>query len=242
MTKRRHPSKLIRIGDLLKAQEVEVKNPFEDEERRYIVLNKDPLFRVKIFGTVVSRREGETSKENASGSKKYLLLEVDDGTGTITVALFGMTSVFDKIRRGDIVDIVGRPRSYNDRISVTAQSVQIVDIDFELYQRVNLLEIESGEEGFEPEGRIPKYLTLSEFEDWRSQNSERINEGGDLPSEMMPNVKDQVFEIIKNANGISKEEIMEILSYSGDAIDAAIHALRSEGMILTPNSGKFVPT
>ena len=246
MAKRRQPSKLIRIGDLLAAQEIVNKDPFDEEEKRYIVLNNENLSRVKIFGTVVSRREGETTKENSSGSKKYLLLELDDGTGTITVALFGMSNIFTKIKRGDIVDVIGKPRAYNNTISVTAQSIQVVDIDFELYQRVNLLEIESGEHGFESEGKIPKYISLNEYNEWRKSrenvSTEQVSKSDDhLVRDISTDITAQVLQIIKSSpDGISKDAILRILSYSSEEIDEAINTLRSEGEIMTPSSGKFV--
>jgi RPA family protein len=88
----------------------------EGWEPNYILTNKDEkISRVNIIGVVV------TTPEN--GQSVFL----DDGTGKIEIRSFEQGSLFSKITIGDIVIVIGRPRTYNEEIYINAELIKKIE-------------------------------------------------------------------------------------------------------------------
>ena len=76
--------------------------------------------RVRIMGTVVSKLVGD--------SGKYGFFILDDGTETIRVRAFeDQLNLIERVEIGDIVDVIGRLRKYEDELYVIPEIVVRID-------------------------------------------------------------------------------------------------------------------
>ncbi len=97
---KRHTAHLVTIQDILKGKHIQIdgKPSFIYSEEK-----KLKLHRVNIVGVVISK--------NISNFEE---IAVDDSSGTILVRNFDETLSLSDVEVGDIVNIIGRPREYNN--------------------------------------------------------------------------------------------------------------------------------
>ncbi len=90
--------------------------------------------RVRIMGTVVKRF---VSNEG----KPFAFITVDDATDTIRVKIWQDVAIFDGVEEGDIVDVIGKARKYEDEIYIAPEVVRRVeDPNEETLRRLEVLE------------------------------------------------------------------------------------------------------
>ncbi len=85
----------------------------EGWDPNYVLTSKDEkISRVNIIGVVVTIPESGQS------------LFIDDGSGKIEIRSFEEGNLFQDLTIGDIVLVIGRPRSYNEDIYLNAEIVK----------------------------------------------------------------------------------------------------------------------
>jgi len=83
--------------------------------------------RVHVWGVVVYKMEGE----------EYVRLILDDFSGVVGASFFGeLADEARKVEKGDIVDVVGKLRAREHEISITGESIRVIDPAWELVRRV----------------------------------------------------------------------------------------------------------
>ena len=138
---KRKPAKLLRIRDLKNLQ------VFEFDEQKFFKYKGQSIHKIAIFGTVVQKYIG-TSQNN----KKYAVLTIDDGTGTIKVKQWVETEMLEKAELGEMVDIIGKPREFQNEIYLAPEIIQHKQtIADELLRRAELIEQEIEEYGLIPQ-------------------------------------------------------------------------------------------
>ncbi len=93
----------------------------QDESNPNRVLTEDgrKLSRVHILATAVNTYVRD--------DKKYGFIVLDDSTGLIRLKAFQDTTHIQKVKKGDIVDIIGRIRQYNNETHIYPESVKRID-------------------------------------------------------------------------------------------------------------------
>lgn len=88
--------------------------------------------RVRVMGTVVSKF--------ISDDKNYGFFVLDDGTETIRVRAFDNINLIEKVKVGDVADVVGRIRKYEDEIYVLPEIVvKIEDPNWIFLRKLELI-------------------------------------------------------------------------------------------------------
>jgi len=83
----------------------------------YILIRGNKVSRVNIIGVVVNMAEQEDKKE-------FLL---EDSTGRVAIRSFETMQNLNKLKVGDIVKVVGRPREFNDEKYIVPEIVKEVN-------------------------------------------------------------------------------------------------------------------
>lgn len=114
--KQRQTAYKLKIGDLI-AGEYFVREGFEPN---YVKVGKNDVSRVNIMATVVN----EFSNEEGS----YSTITLDDGSGNIQVRAWREDiNLISNIKLGDVVMIIGKPKSYNDQIYLIPEIIKKLD-------------------------------------------------------------------------------------------------------------------
>ncbi len=114
MFTQRHTAYKVRAKDLTKNEYVS-----RAGESDYVLINEKQVSRVRMIVTVVNKF---TNEERKSGT-----LIVDDCSDLISVRAWeNEFHLIDKINIGDLIQIIGRVRKYNDDVYITPEIIKKV--------------------------------------------------------------------------------------------------------------------
>ncbi len=197
---KRHVAYKLRIGDLL------IGKPFLNEGKlQFLELGDKKINRANLVGNIVERFD-------SSGDKKYVFFKLDDGSGQISLKVFGDdVDKFKEITQGKTVLVIGGLRFWNNEVYIQPEIIKEKD---------------------------PKYLLVRKMESEKERNENvKPIEGNQVVA-----LKDKILEMIKNSEeegGIETEKIiMEIRETSPEMINKEIQKLLEEGIIFEPRPGK----
>lgn len=224
--KREH-GHVLRISSIHGGEEVEF------DEKRYYKLDGELVKRVRIFGVVIFRYDGEENK--------FATLTVDDGSDTIRIkvwsnpikrtdgSVYNQYNLVDGIQVGDVLDIIGKVRYYSNEFYISPTSLKIKnDIDWEINRRATLLSNDFEEKGMlfeEPEIAIssnPPTIPIISDEDNEDATQQKII------SAFSQNVMENTLELLVERTGLSKETVHDVL-----------FNLRLDGRILSSQTGYY---
>ncbi|MEM7815260.1 MAG: OB-fold nucleic acid binding domain-containing protein, partial [Candidatus Aenigmatarchaeota archaeon] len=116
----------VRIAEIAKGKWV----PREGLNPNYLLTRTGRrLSRVRVLATVVHKF--------VSQDRKFSSITLDDGTETIRAKAFG-SGIFDSIKVGDIVDVVGKLKQYNEELYIAPEIVVPVDANWELLRELEI--------------------------------------------------------------------------------------------------------
>jgi DNA polymerase III alpha subunit len=160
--------------------------------------------RVRVLGTVVKRFKSDNGK--------YAVLTLDDATDTITTRAFNEdVSLIEKAMEGDIVDVIGRVKEYEDERYINLETVsKIDDPNWEMVRGLELalkIKAPGGDKDVKVENQKSKVKDIIEH----------LDEGSGVK-----------YLYIIEETGMSDEKLEEILS-----------ELMEAGEVYEPKIGKF---
>jgi RecG-like helicase len=190
----------VRIGDIL------IGNPVYDSEKfRFLELGNKKIVRINLIANIVEKYESE-------GEKKFIVFNLDDGSGQIKMRAFAEdVEKFKSFNQGQTIIIIGILRSFNNEIYILPEIIK---------------------------EQNPKYLLLRKLETEKTKNQK----SSEFPKDKITAVKERIMEKIKNAEnegGIDTEKlIMEITDATPEIINQEIKKLLEEGIIFEPRPGR----
>jgi RPA family protein len=198
----RQTAKIIRISDINTGTWVKK----EGMEPSYVETRSgEQVARARILGTVVNVF---TSEDGNFGSAT-----IDDSTDTIRLKVFKTLKPIDGLKVGDLVDIIGRVREYNEELYIMPEVVRkIDDPNIELLRRLQLLKKQSaaGKEGPKEEEADANVL------------------------------RKKILEVIESGKeGVDFSTIMGKVKASEEEIESVVNDLLSEGICYEPTPGKI---
>ena len=191
----------LRIGDLLIAKPI-----FDQEKYKYSELGGKNVSRVNVVGNIGERYDSE-------GEKKYSFLKLDDGSGQISLKIFGEdVDKFKSIGQGLTVTVIGFLRNWNNETYITPEIIKEQD---------------------------PKYLLIRKLE----TEKERNNEAAPIENKAeFVAIKDKILGTIKAAEeegGIEMDQIiMNLRDIDTEIINQEVQKLLEEGIVFEPRPGK----
>ena len=214
------------------------------------VITKDGqrLTRVRMMATVVNKF--------ISQDRKFYSATLDDGTETIRAKAFG-SLILDPINIGDIVDVIGKIRQYNEEVYIIAETVWKSDANFELLRD---MEIKLSAKEWEQ-----KRLTVATYAKQTTDVNELkklCSEFGITPDEVesimesqetfaediskaeadKTAIKQRVLELIAKydaGEGCDYGQLIETAGLEENVLDSMIQELLDEGTCFEPRPGKI---
>jgi len=196
--RKRETAHKIRIGDLLRANQVFEESEAQNKRLQFVELGDKKILRVNLIANIIDKYESE-------GESKFATVTLDDGSGQIRARVFGEDiTKFQNLNQGDTVILIGLLRSYNQELYITPEVIKKQD---PRYLLVRKLEIEK---------EIPKTLTPEQKQEIKSLRDEIIdkiknaeqNEGIDK-EEIIMSLKDNNPQVItQEINKLLEEGII----------------------------------
>ena len=188
----------LRIGDLLLGKPI-----MDGEKFSFLDLGNKKIVRVNLVGNIIEKYESE-------GEKKYIFLKLDDGSGQISLKVFGDdVPKFSNINQGDTILAIGLLRNWNNETYITPEIIKHQDPKYLLIRKIEV-------ESIKPLGPIAR---------------EQIIAIKDKILELIKNSEDQ--------GGIETEKlIMSFREASPNTIQQEIQKLLEEGIAFEPRPGK----
>lgn len=189
----------LRIGDLLIGKPI-----INDEKFSFLELGNRKIVRVNIVGNIIDKYE-------SGGEKKYAVLTLDDGSGQITLRVFGEdTERFRNITQGQTILVIGVLRHFNE-IYIFPEIIRELE---------------------------PKYLLVRklEMEKMKAENSEPIAREQIIAvkDKILSAIKSA-----EELGGIEIDRIiMGLRDISPVIINQEIQKLLEEGIVFEPRPGK----
>src|SRR3989344_3003625 len=105
------------------------------DDAAFLLVGDAKISRVNVLASVV--------EVYVNVEKKFSSLILDDGSSTMRGKVFGHDMrLFDVVKLGSLVNIIGRVRKFNDELFIAPDVVRVVDNpNWELLRRVELLSI-----------------------------------------------------------------------------------------------------
>ncbi|MFX0096469.1 MAG: OB-fold nucleic acid binding domain-containing protein [Candidatus Hodarchaeota archaeon] len=202
------------------------------------------ILRAHIMATVIEKFESNNEATPSNESRKdYATLTVDDGTGVIRIKTWQEdTNLIKSISIGDIVDIVGRIREYEEELYLMPEAInKVADPNWELLRELEIIEAKrehlparpaSSKSEIAEEDKKDSYL-VGELE---------TKEETDAEIESKVALQGTLFEMIEQykEDGVAAKDLFQELSeFSKNDIKAALISLIKEGAIYEPRPGYY---
>ena len=228
-------------------------------EGRYVPNEGFTSFLVTNFGMPVSRTHvlGTVTNVYETDDKKYAFIVIDDGTGNIRSKSFQDITIFENIKVGDIVDLIGRIREYNDERYIAPELLtKLNDTNMISYRNVEIAKIlkewknrmkfikEKLKENFDLNEAIEKYkmseeeikLIVSFLENGNEEEKEEVEE---VDIKVIKNEILKKLEELDDGEGVDYSKILESMDLPESTIENALNELLSEGSCYEPRAGKI---
>jgi len=230
-TYRRHPAVSCWIKHLLKG----IYN--EGDRTLYTVFGK--IKRVRMTSTIIEKKITKNNKNSDIEPSDRVEFELIDGTGKIRAIVWrGDHAKYRKFSEGDIIDMVGLIKKYNDTVMISPEIIRIVDNpNFVLLKNAEImLRIKKGDVI-----EMPKYI-----KEYQENNFEDINIES-LFEEDHKQLTDVVLGYVEkytfNQNGISRKLLSKNLNKEHDIssieLDSILKNLELQSKIYQSEQGVF---
>jgi len=122
----------IKIGDLLRGQQIFQENQGQNKWLKHVELGNKNLVRINLIANVVDKFESD-------GPTKFATVTLDDGSGQIRARLFGEDiKKFSEITQGDTIIIIGMLRSYNQELYIMPEIIKKQDTKYLLIRKLEI--------------------------------------------------------------------------------------------------------
>ncbi len=230
----------------------------------------EPSYTITFYGEKISRVEvaGTVVDTFTSENENFRTITVDDSTETIRVKGFkpletkstdeseanriekAMMSfdILNKIKAGEIVDVIGRVREYNDEMYIMPEFIKKINPHEEMLIRLQITEKIAGvkktgeivsklKEKYRDENNLIEYVkkNYSDIKEyWLKLSLNKSEEPVDDRLEL----RKQIMKIIEvSSDGIKYKELLGKIKGQDTDIEAVINDLLNEGICYEPMPG-----
>lgn len=197
------------------------------------------ISRVRVIGTVIEKYVNE--------DRTYGFIVIDDGTGTIRVKFFKNTGIMESVEKGDIVEVIGKVREYNEERFINAEEIFKRDIHYELLRKIEYVKFR--EHWLEITNLVKSRLNendnfdeiLKEFKLNREDLKiliDFIRKGFKKEEEVNP--RKVIFNLINELDqgeGVDYSLLIEKSGLSENQVEKVINDLLSDGTCYEPKPG-----
>ena len=220
MFTQRHTAHKVNIKDIVSNEYVQ-----REGESDFITINDTQVSRVRMICTIVNKF---TNDERKSGT-----IILDDGTEVISMRAWeNEFHLIDNTAIGQLVEVVGRVRVYNDEVYLTPEIVKKVHPDWLVLRKL--------EQGKEPKQSEEKKEEKKEETPVLRVKDAKRSDSDVEESSVDSELKDGVFNLIKDKGsaGATMDDLVKIV---GDktTTKGILKELLEDDMIFEPRAGKY---
>ncbi len=194
----------------------------EGETNYLLTPLKEKISRCRIMATVVSRHVGD--------DQNFVFLTLDDSTDTISARVFKEdVELVKDVKPGDIVDIIGKIREYQEEKYVNIESITKIDEpNWELLRKLEILlhEKESGK-------KRDKEVVVEEKE------SETVVVEEDVVSDDSKALILGLIDKLDEGDGVRYLILADESGIDDEKLEDTLNDLLGEGEIYEPKIGRF---
>jgi len=185
-----------------------------DEEDQSLKTIFGKIDEIRAFGTVMDKFVSEDGK--------YSFIILDDGTETIRVKTWrDDVRRMEGIEKGDIVDVIGRLKYYNEEIYVSPRIIKKISYNFWLLRHLEIIESLKN---------LPEHIEKEEIK----EITEEVEELEILDTDITAK---KILDVLKSGE-MSRDEIIEKTSLDEIDVELSLRELIDEKKIEEKN-GKF---
>jgi len=233
-TKLRQTAFKVRISDILNGKYI-VQDGWDPN---YITVNGNKVSRINIIGVVVSKQSNEISKND--------IVVLDDGSGRITLRSFEEMD-FSRVKLGDVVVTIGRPREYNGEVYVMPEIIRPLDdkrwADVRRMELGTIANQDSGSQiihdeknGKKQQKTEPEEILYDEEE---VEDGREAKDIGQEPEKTIESPADRMMKGIKALDRGDGADFDEVIRSYGDGAENIINGLMKRGDIFELRPGKL---
>ncbi len=222
---KRNPAKKLWIKDIVNAEF------HRGLDANYIVTPLgERATRVRVLATVVDKRIGE--------KVGHILL--DDATETIRVRAFNeQIELIAKVNVGDIVEVIGKVKEYDNEIYINPEIVRVVhDPNYELLRRLELTIKDYELKKKLKEEKEEWTIKEEKIEEVPKEEKEEKEEYEDRMEQLKIMVLNLIEELDKG-DGVKYITLLEKTKLSEEELEDVLAELMNEGSIYEPTLGRF---
>jgi RPA family protein len=216
----RQPARKVRILDLMGGTWVKK----EGMEPSFVTTPYgEDVARARILGTVVAKF---VSEDGNFGS-----LTLDDGSDTMRAKCFKELDPLEKAEIGDLVDVIGKVREYNEEVYLMPETILKVEPNWELLRRLELIrKLRGFKKPAQPAGPAKEAPQQAPGE--KAQEPDGGKDSGAL--------RKKILKMIESRDeGMEFREIMEKAGAPEPQVEAVLNDILSEGICYEPTPGKI---
>jgi RPA family protein len=129
---KRNVANKLKIGDILLGKPV-----MDGEKFSFLELGNKKIVRVNIIGNIVDKYESE-------GERKYIFFKLDDGSGQISLKVFGDDiAKFKNVIQGFTVLVIGVLRHWNNETYIQPEIIKEQNVKYLQVRKLELDKIPS---------------------------------------------------------------------------------------------------
>lgn len=188
-----------------------------------------------------------------SEDKNYGAITLDDGGETVRAKVFVNTAIFDGFNAGDLINLFGKVRVYNEEIYIVPEILRKVDANAEtlrmlemkkIYERQILL-IKKIREFQKQTADVAELKVMAEGAGLDKESVEAVLEANEIIEleeekklEDSAKVKEKVLSIISmSEDGVEYQAILSKAGFAEDKVDSAVQNLLESGVCFEPKAG-----
>ncbi len=198
------------------------------------------ISRARVLATVVDKFMPET--------KSFASITLDDATDTVRAKVFGSVSIFDMLEKGDIVDVIGKVKEYQDEVFLMPETVvKHADPNIIILRELELRKYDrKWNEKIEKISEMQK--EVSDVMELKRLMKERYNIEEDVvesilsidKKEIVHKEKEEILKLIESSEqGCDYSELIEKSGFTEEVIDKAVQDLLEEGVCFEPKAGRI---
>ena len=199
------------------------------------------LSRVRVLGVIVDKF--------LSPDEKYASITIDDSTDTVRCKSFVNVKIFDGLVPGDLVDVFGKLREYNEEVYLMPEIVRKVSANFETMRLLetkqildkqrknveNLLELKSKVSNLEDLKRVAVGI---DDVDGILEAQQFVEEEKSVEGKIQEKILSMISQLDKG-EGVEYETLLKNSGLKETEVDLSIQELLESGVCFEPKPGRI---
>ncbi|MBU3896941.1 MAG: hypothetical protein KJ697_03345 [Nanoarchaeota archaeon] len=194
------------------------------------------LSRVRILALIVDKYIKDGSN--------YGAITLDDGTETVRCKVFVSVKIFDNLTKGDLVDIFGKLKEYNDEVYIMPEIIRKADSNLEALRLLEIEQVHKYQNELINKIKSLETRDVNELKillkDLKGEDIESIIESECLEivkPEVKLNEKDTIMNIIKENDGIDYLSIIQKSGFDENVVDQIVQDFLEKRICFEPSPG-----